>query len=99
MPLKRGPSLRNKGFHPQQPPEESMSDPISRSRAVCLEVLERGGLVTDVQLKEICQEHGLGWPGANGGLFGGRSPWMLSDRNDVRALAEPGRRRLGLPLR
>lgn len=71
-----------------------MSQSISRSNAICIEVLKRGALVTDTQLKEICSEHGLEWPGANGGLFGGRTPWMRSLANGVRILTEPGRARL-----
>lgn len=66
---------------------------MSRSALVAQDALRSGGEMDQVTLLASCAARGLRWPGCNGGLFGGRSPWFEA-REGRYYLSEHARRRL-----
>jgi hypothetical protein len=55
----------------------------------------RDGSCDQAESRALAQRHGLSHPGMNGGLYGGRYPWLERRGGDRRFLTPHALRRLG----
>ena len=73
------------------------SNSASRAAEVARTILDergRDGWVGQAESRALARRHGLDSPGMNGGLFGGRYPW-LEQRGGRRYMTRHALRRLG----